>query len=292
MRRAARRAGRRDADVRAEEAFWARAASCSRSSRARGRSSSCSKICTGPSRRCSTSSSTSSAGAAARRCSCSRSPVRSCSTCGPAGRANASSSSRSDGDDVRSLLGNLLRTGELHPAVESRIETAAEGNPLFIEELVRMLIDDGALVLDEGRWVARDSGELSDSAVDQRASLGAARPSRAGGAGRAPVRVGDRQAVLVERRRRARPARAARPGQRAPPRTRAQAADLPRRVDELPQRGLVPLRPHPRARRRLRAAAEDAARRAARADRGLARPQGRVRGDSRAPSRACVLRAR
>jgi class 3 adenylate cyclase/tetratricopeptide (TPR) repeat protein len=62
--------------------------------------------------------------------------------------------------EVRALLGNLLGTAELDPEIARRIELAAEGNPLFVEELVRMLLDDGALVLDDGRWVARDVGEL------------------------------------------------------------------------------------------------------------------------------------
>ena len=58
------------------------------------------------------------------------------------------------------MLGNLLGTAELDVEIARRIEHAAEGNPLFVEELVRMLVDDGALVLDDGRWVARDVGEL------------------------------------------------------------------------------------------------------------------------------------
>src|ERR1041385_860494 len=29
-------------------------------------------------------------------------------------------------------------------------------SPLFVEELVRMLVDDGTLVLEDGRWIAHD----------------------------------------------------------------------------------------------------------------------------------------
>jgi class 3 adenylate cyclase len=58
------------------------------------------------------------------------------------------------GDEVSSLLANLLGSATLEPEVERRIAAAAEGNPLFVEELVRMLVDDGALVLEEGRWHA------------------------------------------------------------------------------------------------------------------------------------------
>ena len=107
-------------------------------------------------------------------------------------------------DELHALLGNLLGTAELDAEIARRIEHAAEGNPLFVEELVRMLVDDGALVLDDGRWVARDVGELPDPAVDQRAAGREARRPRARGTDGAAVRVGDRQAVLVERRRRAR----------------------------------------------------------------------------------------
>src|SRR5215208_5100446 len=65
-----------------------------------------------------------------------------------------------DGDDVHALLGNLLGSAELDPAVAANIQHAAEGNPLFVEELVRMLVDDGTLVLEDGRWIAREVGEL------------------------------------------------------------------------------------------------------------------------------------
>ena len=64
-------------------------------------------------------------------------------------------------NEIRALLANLVGAAELDPAIAERIESAAEGNPLFVEELVRMLIDDGALVLEDGRWVAREVGELA-----------------------------------------------------------------------------------------------------------------------------------
>jgi class 3 adenylate cyclase/tetratricopeptide (TPR) repeat protein len=60
------------------------------------------------------------------------------------------------------LIENLL---ELTVAddVKERIARAAEGNPLFVEELLAMLIDDGALRREGGRWVA--SADLSSLAV-------------------------------------------------------------------------------------------------------------------------------
>ncbi len=43
-------------------------------------------------------------------------------------------------------------------AVEARerIAAAADGNPLFIEQLLLMLVDDGAIAREDGRWVARE----------------------------------------------------------------------------------------------------------------------------------------
>ena len=138
----------------------------------------------------------------------------------------------------------------------------------------------------------RDVGELPiPPSINALLAARLDRP-RARGADGAAVRVGDRQAVLVERRRRARAAGAPRPRRLAPPRARPQAADLPRRVDELRERGLVPLRAHPRARRRLRDAAEGAARRAARALRRLARSQGRRTRSSAATISSGRTRAR
>jgi class 3 adenylate cyclase/tetratricopeptide (TPR) repeat protein len=66
-------------------------------------------------------------------------------------------------DEVHALLGNLLGSAELDPDAAARISAAAEGNPLFLEELVRMLVEDGALTRTEGRWVA--AGDLDSLAI-------------------------------------------------------------------------------------------------------------------------------
>ena len=44
-----------------------------------------------------------------------------------------------------------------------RIQEAAEGNPLFVEEMFSMLIDDGLLQRDNGRWIA--TGDLAEVRV-------------------------------------------------------------------------------------------------------------------------------
>jgi len=52
------------------------------------------------------------------------------------------------------LLHNLLKMEDLSPRLQERILQKAEGNPFFVEELIRELIDLGALVRDKatGRW--------------------------------------------------------------------------------------------------------------------------------------------
>jgi len=57
-----------------------------------------------------------------------------------------------DATDTDDLLVGLLGTSELDPVARERIAIAAEGNPLFLEEIVSMLIDDGHLDEHDGRW--------------------------------------------------------------------------------------------------------------------------------------------
>jgi DNA-binding SARP family transcriptional activator/class 3 adenylate cyclase len=53
------------------------------------------------------------------------------------------------------LIENLVGRGGLTDAIENGIAEAAEGNPLFVEEMIAMLIDDGLLVESDGRWSAK-----------------------------------------------------------------------------------------------------------------------------------------
>jgi class 3 adenylate cyclase/tetratricopeptide (TPR) repeat protein len=66
-------------------------------------------------------------------------------------------------DDSTQLIVNLLGRAELAPAVRARVAQAAEGNPLFVEEMLGMLIDDGLLERSNGSWVA--TGDLSKVSV-------------------------------------------------------------------------------------------------------------------------------
>lgn len=61
------------------------------------------------------------------------------------------------------LISNLLGAAQIAADVERRIAEAAEGNPLFVEEMLGMLIDDGLLARDDGRWIP--TGDLSRVAV-------------------------------------------------------------------------------------------------------------------------------
>jgi class 3 adenylate cyclase/tetratricopeptide (TPR) repeat protein len=57
------------------------------------------------------------------------------------------------------LIDHLLGSRGLPIDVRDRITTVSEGNPLFVEEMLRMLIDDGLLTREDGRWVSAGSLE-------------------------------------------------------------------------------------------------------------------------------------
>jgi class 3 adenylate cyclase len=58
------------------------------------------------------------------------------------------------------LIDTLLRRAQLPEKVLERVVHSAEGNPLFLEEMLRMLIDDGVLRPQNGHWVA--TSELTE----------------------------------------------------------------------------------------------------------------------------------
>ncbi|MEN3343286.1 MAG: hypothetical protein V7644_2690, partial [Actinomycetota bacterium] len=58
----------------------------------------------------------------------------------------------------RRVIGNMLGEAALDEAVTARVIEAAEGNPLFVEQLLSMLIDEKLVELEDGCW--RASGEL------------------------------------------------------------------------------------------------------------------------------------
>ena len=65
--------------------------------------------------------------------------------------------------DCREMIDNLLGGRASTEDLVVRIIRAAEGNPLFVEEMLRMLIDDGLIRRVEDRWEL--TGDLSDVKV-------------------------------------------------------------------------------------------------------------------------------
>ena len=66
-------------------------------------------------------------------------------------------------NECGTLVANLLADDTVDEAVRTRIAEAAEGHPLYAEEITGLLVDEGRLVLKKGRWVA--IGDLSDVPV-------------------------------------------------------------------------------------------------------------------------------
>jgi class 3 adenylate cyclase/tetratricopeptide (TPR) repeat protein len=62
-------------------------------------------------------------------------------------------------DQCAELMDNLLGAEGLPATARGRILEAAEGNPLFVEEMLAMLVDDGLLRREDGRWLASEEVE-------------------------------------------------------------------------------------------------------------------------------------
>jgi class 3 adenylate cyclase/tetratricopeptide (TPR) repeat protein len=65
--------------------------------------------------------------------------------------------------DASQVIAHLLGEAGLDEDARQRIVTASEGNPLFVEQLLSMLIDNGRLQRRGDRWVA--ASDLSDLAI-------------------------------------------------------------------------------------------------------------------------------
>ncbi|MCI0633635.1 MAG: AAA family ATPase [Actinobacteria bacterium] len=55
-------------------------------------------------------------------------------------------------DEASQLVDNLLGRADIPAVARGRILEASEGNPLFVEEMLGMLIDDGLLRFEDGSW--------------------------------------------------------------------------------------------------------------------------------------------
>jgi len=60
-------------------------------------------------------------------------------------------------DQARSLVANLLEIESLPQKTRDLILSKAEGNPFFVEEVIRMLIDHGAIRREGNSWIATAS---------------------------------------------------------------------------------------------------------------------------------------
>ncbi|HEX5826721.1 MAG TPA: adenylate/guanylate cyclase domain-containing protein, partial [Candidatus Limnocylindrales bacterium] len=67
-----------------------------------------------------------------------------------------------EGADTERLV-EVLLDGPVDPIVTSRVVASSEGNPLFVSQLVSMLVDKGLVHKHEDRWTA--SGDLATAAV-------------------------------------------------------------------------------------------------------------------------------
>jgi class 3 adenylate cyclase/tetratricopeptide (TPR) repeat protein len=89
------------------------------------------------------------------------------------GRRNASSVALEplSPDESDRLVRSLLTIDDLPPAIHDRILERAGGNPFFLEEIVRALIDRGFLVHTDGRWSAATGIEEVEIPVTVQAVL-------------------------------------------------------------------------------------------------------------------------
>ena len=62
-------------------------------------------------------------------------------------------------DESSELVDALLNSEELPGVLRYTILNRAEGNPFFVEEIVRMLIDQGVLLYEDGRWHIGEESE-------------------------------------------------------------------------------------------------------------------------------------
>ena len=70
--------------------------------------------------------------------------------------------------ETSSVIGGLLRTETLPTGLVPRVHEKAEGNPLFVEEITRLLVERGVLVREDGgvRWASEARVEFPETAQD------------------------------------------------------------------------------------------------------------------------------
>ena len=89
-------------------------------------------------------------------------------------------------EESATLLEHLAGDAALPADASDRITRTAEGNPLFLEELLAMLIEEGRLRRDGGRWVAHDLAAASTRPPSRRCGRRLDRLARRGAAPAGP----------------------------------------------------------------------------------------------------------
>jgi len=56
-------------------------------------------------------------------------------------------------DESERVMRNLLGAVDLDESIVDRVSAAADGNPLYLEQMLSMLIDQGAIRNEDGRWI-------------------------------------------------------------------------------------------------------------------------------------------
>jgi class 3 adenylate cyclase/tetratricopeptide (TPR) repeat protein len=70
---------------------------------------------------------------------------------------------RLDEEQTAAIAEHLLGAAELDDGVRARIVDAADGNPLFVEQLLSMLVDEGLIKFEDGAW--RPTADIDSVAV-------------------------------------------------------------------------------------------------------------------------------
>jgi len=67
--------------------------------------------------------------------------------------------------DTGALFGNLLPIDDLPEDIKARIVERSDGNPFYLEEVLRSLIDGGQVVREDGRW--RATHAIADASIPE-----------------------------------------------------------------------------------------------------------------------------
>ncbi|HEV2249861.1 MAG TPA: adenylate/guanylate cyclase domain-containing protein, partial [Candidatus Limnocylindria bacterium] len=114
-----------------------------------------------------------------------------------AGRANATTITLDalSAAETTTLIARLLDIDDLPDDLRTRVVRRSEGNPLFCEEFLRMLIDDGRVVREEDRW--RATARVTEVRVPE--SIHALLAARLDGLGEAERKAMQAASIIGER---------------------------------------------------------------------------------------------